>query len=144
MKVRTISRIGGAAVCCALSLSLAGGFADCDNTSVGLTPVNDLGPGLYLGEFEGGLYPGGVNVPPQEHLDEGLIRANAITPLDADGNPDPGGHYVLMSIGMSNTTQEFQSFIEQAAAHPDVNHDELVIVDGAQGRSARRQLDLAR
>ncbi|MGH9339313.1 MAG: hypothetical protein ACRD1R_06950, partial [Acidobacteriota bacterium] len=42
---------------------------------------------------------------------------------------------VLLSIGMSNTTQEFQVFQQIAAKDPEVN-PRLAIVDGAQGGQA--------
>ncbi|MBI3697971.1 MAG: hypothetical protein HY238_24445, partial [Acidobacteria bacterium] len=45
------------------------------------------------------------------------------------------GKIVLLSIGMSNTTQEFQVFQKLAAADSDLN-PQLVIVDGAQGGQA--------
>ena len=38
--------------------------------SVGFTPLTELGTGLYKGE-EGGLYPGGSNTPPAQHLAKG-------------------------------------------------------------------------
>lgn len=108
-----------------------------------LLPVSDLGRETYLG-FQGGLYPGGNNVVPAAHATEGLARAASILPLDAGGNPDPAGKYVLLSIGMSNTTQEFCSgssappcdawtFMGQAAADASVNHTQLAIVNGAAG-----------
>jgi hypothetical protein len=112
------------------------------------TPLNDLGPGLYLNQFQGGLYPNGSNNPPVVHAAEGVNRALAIQPLNTAGQPDPTGKYVLVSIGMSNTTQEFCSqnslapcdawtFMGQAAADPAVNDTSLFIVNGAHGgRSA--------
>src|ERR1051326_6159472 len=111
--------------------------SDCSRTSTGMVPLNDLGTGLYLGQFQGGLYPNGFNAPPQAHAAEGLARAAAIQPLNTLGQPDANGKYVLLSIGMSNTTQEFCSqpgtlpcnswtFMGQAAANANVNHTTLV------------------
>ena len=105
-------------------------------------PLNDLGAGTYRG-FTGGLYPGGSNTVPADHNTAGLLRANLLTPLDAAGNPSPAGKVVLLSIGMSNTTQEFCSensalpcnswtFMGQAAADAAVNHSALTLVNGAQ------------
>jgi len=122
---------------------------NCGGTSIGSTPLNDLGTGLYLGQFEGGLYPNGLNTMPSAHEMEGLTRATSVVPLDTNGDPNPGGKYVLLSIGMSNTTQEFCSksslepcnswtFMGQAAVDPNVNHETLVIVNGAMGGQATR------
>jgi hypothetical protein len=117
--------------------------ADCTGTSTGLVPLTDLGPGLYLGQFQGGLYPGGLNAPPAAHLAAGVARAALIVPRNTSGAPAANGKMVLVSVGMSNTTQEFCSgtypscatfsFVGQAAAHPGVNHSSLLIVDGAAG-----------
>jgi hypothetical protein len=98
-------------------------------TRVALT---DLGTGTYKG-FVGGLYPGGVNEMPADHRRAGMAQSAAIVPRDTAGNPDPSGRYVLVSIGMSNTTQEFTTFMPMAAADPAVNHATLAIVDGASG-----------
>jgi hypothetical protein len=96
-------------------------------------PLNDLAGGRYLGQFEGGLYPDGSNAVPAAHAAVGLAGAGAIVPRNASGEVDAAGKYVLLSIGMSNTTQEFSTFVTQAAADPRVNHGPLVIVDGAAG-----------
>ncbi|MGI9014878.1 MAG: hypothetical protein ACR2GY_11615 [Phycisphaerales bacterium] len=110
---------------------------NCNGTSTGEIPINDLGKLRYLGLYGGGLYADGSNDPPADHAAVGLARAAAIEPLDANGDPDPNGKYVLISIGMSNTSSEFccgpETFMGQAAVHPEVNRDELVIVNGAQG-----------
>lgn len=72
--------------------STAAGAAeiDCSRTSVGLTPINDLGAGTYLGA-QGGLYRGGVNDPPTRHALAGRSMAGRVQPLDEAGRPDPAG-----------------------------------------------------
>src|SRR5206468_3320186 len=55
-----------------------------------------------------------------------------IQPLDADGKSSPGGKIVLLSIGMSNTTQEFSRFVQLARADT-AKAANVVLVDGAQG-----------
>jgi hypothetical protein len=105
-------------------------------------PLTDLAAGTYLG-FQGGLYPGGEAAPPADHLAAGLEHAARIRPLDREGRPDSGGKYVLVSIGMSNTAQEFcgplgsdcgaGTFVAQALIDPAVEQSGLAIVNGAQG-----------
>jgi hypothetical protein len=118
--------------------------ANCEGTSTGLSPIDELGADLYLGQFQGGLYPGGLNSMPASHFAAGRARADAVRPLDAQGQPAENSKIVLLSIGMSNTTQEFCSaagtlpcdpwtFMGQAAVHPAVDQTALVIVNGARG-----------
>lgn len=107
--------------------------ADCSVTTVNRTPLNDLGTGLYLGQFQGGLYPDGVNTLPTAHGDLGAARAAAIRPLDLAGQPSPAGRVVFISIGMSNTSQEFTRFIPLANGSMDVNNTTLALVNGALG-----------
>ena len=105
-----------------------------------MTPLIDMGGTRYLG-FAGGLYPGG-NAQPPGHMAEGIRRANSLTPRDAAGQPSLSGKILLLSIGMSNATQEWCSepstvpcepwtFTGQALADPVVNKEQLVIVNGA-------------
>lgn len=110
----------------------------------GRVPLPQLGINTYKG-FAGGLYDNGSNTPPTAHLNEGIARRNAITPLGANGQPSASGRIVLVSVGMSNTTQEFCSgsstttgcspgtFMAQAAADAQVNHTTLTLVNGARG-----------
>ncbi|MBI2850792.1 MAG: hypothetical protein HYX80_07105 [Chloroflexi bacterium] len=85
----------------------------------------------YKGE-DGGLYGGGLNTPPARHREAALKALGETKPLDANGNPSPEGKIVLVSLGMSNTTQEFSVFKKLADADPEKSPN-LRIVDGAQG-----------
>ncbi|MEW6213130.1 MAG: Ig-like domain-containing protein [Acidobacteriota bacterium] len=105
--------------------------SDCSKTSTGLIPLTDLGASLYKG-YQGGLYPEGSNTRPDGHESAGLEIARSIRPLNANGQASDNGRIVLISIGMSNTTQEFSTFKPLADADADKN-SKLVIVDGAQG-----------
>ncbi|MCY0952966.1 hypothetical protein [Streptomyces sp. H27-S2] len=106
---------------------------DCTYTKSGLVPLNDLGTGTYQGRT-GGLYPGGSNTRPAAHNTAGEnIANNHVLPRNAAGQVDlVNGKVVLISIGMSNTTQEFQKFIQTAGGYAGLN-SKIVIVDGAQG-----------
>jgi hypothetical protein len=110
-------------------------------TTTGLVALTDLGSGAHLGKA-GGLYPGGLNDPPRKHLDAGLRIARSIVPLDIEGRPSPDGAIVLLSQGMSNTTQEFRAF-QELASNEKIN-PRVLLVDGAQGgQSADRTADPA-
>lgn len=111
---------------------------DSPKTSSGLVPLCDLGAGQkYKGE-EGGLYDGSANTPPVAHLNAAMALAAKIQPLDAAGKPSREGKIVLLTHGMSNTTNESQRFIEVANADPRKN-PAVLIVDGAQGGIDSRQ-----
>src|SRR5262245_25603308 len=126
-----------------LLLALLGGSAgaDCSLTNVGLIALPDLGWGNYSNYnryFVGGLYPNGANQRPAVHETAGLrIATQEIQPLDTNGVPATNGAIVLLSSGMSNTTQEWASkgsnhFTGQALRDPSRN-PRLSIVDGAFG-----------
>lgn len=104
---------------------------DCAKTSTGLTPIPELGAASYKG-VQGGMYPGGTNSPPAAYAAEGHRSAAQIVSRAAMGAPDPAGKVVLLSIGMSNTTQEFSTFVRLAQTDA-VRDAAVVIVDGAQG-----------
>jgi len=106
--------------------------ANCALTSVGFTPISDMGAALYDG-YDGGLYGGGSNAMPQAHLDAGMALAYAVQPLDANGDPDPlDGRIGWLSIGMSNTQQESQAFINLVEGDAAVN-PAVTFVNGAVG-----------
>src|SRR5712692_5154147 len=118
-------------ICCVALLAITSGWpvaaSDCSKTSVGFAPLSELGAGLYKTK-QGGLYPNGNSLRPVAHEDAGVQIARSIVPLNASGQPDTNGRIVLLSIGMSNTTQEFSTFI--AEANPDAaRNPKLTIVD---------------
>ena len=102
--------------------------------STGLVPISNKSDATYKG-FTLGLYGEGQNSPPADHLKRATEAAAKITPLDADGQPAPDGRIALISVGMSNTTQEFSRFVQIANADESKN-PKLVIVDAAQGGRA--------
>jgi len=133
-----------------LTLNAAPG-ANCINTAANVGGTNtpivdlmDLGTGTYcpagsacsqcpFGEnCEGGLYPGGSNTDPESHEADGVAAADAIQPLDQNGNPSPTGKIVMVSLGESASQQPFEQFITEASADPEMNPS-LTIVDGAEG-----------
>jgi (2Fe-2S) ferredoxin len=131
---KMISPLIVAILCCGLLISPSlwrVSAAECTRISMGLIPLNDLGAGTYNGA-QGGLYSGGSNLRPATHETAGIGQALAVRPLDANGQPGANGKIVLLSIGMSNTTQEFSTFKPLADADPRKNPN-LVVVDGAQG-----------
>src|SRR4029077_10620147 len=76
--------------------------------------------------------PQASNVRPAAH-EEAANRLARPRLLDAAGQPDSlSGRIVLMSVGMSNTTQEFQR-LQQLAAQDTARNRSVVLVDGAQG-----------
>src|SRR5436190_8759096 len=99
--------------------------------STGVIPLPDLGKGKYKSE-QGGLYPNGENTMPAAHRNAGMALAKSIRPLDKDGRPSADGKVVLLTIGMSNTTQESRSFVALVKAHRPELNPKLEVVDGAQ------------
>src|SRR5262249_23279932 len=79
-------------------------------TNLGITPLPELAYVAYK-VSPGGLYPNYANNRPPAHFAAGMmIATNQIQPLDATGNTNASsGKIVLLSIGMSNTTDEFAS-----------------------------------
>ena len=106
--------------------------ANCTKTSTGLKPL--IAPFFTnYKSFPGGLYPNGSNERPSAHETGGRTQAAFVRPRDTAGNPnDQTGRIVLLSIGLSNTTQEFSAF--QALANRDPQRNpKTQLVDGAQG-----------
>lgn len=106
-------------------------LASCERSSTGLTPLPDLKGTSYQG-FGGGLYPAASNNPSPSYLKEGARYIARVKPRGPGGSPAARGRIVLLSIGMSNTTQEFSTFKQLADADP-LKSPRVVVVDGAQG-----------
>jgi hypothetical protein len=100
--------------------------------TVGLKPLSEMAAeDRYLGE-DGGLYGGARNEPPEAHQAAARRETERIVPLDADGKPNKDGKIVLISMSMSNATQEFSVFKTLADADPQKS-PRLTVVDCAQG-----------
>jgi hypothetical protein len=97
-----------------------------------LKPLTDMtAEDKYEGE-EGGLYGKGSNEPPEALKKSAETALAQIKPLDADGKPSDSGKIALVSISMSNATQEFSVF-KTIADKDSRKSDKLTIVDCAQG-----------
>lgn len=140
-----VANASGSVTSTPVTLSVVANTASCALTNLRLTPLNELGLGTHKG-YGGGLYPGGLNSRPPAHEAAGraIARTN-ILPRNAAGAPDTNnGRIALLSIGMSNTTQEWAvgandgtndftvAFRYRATNDPSRN-PRLVIVDAAQG-----------
>lgn len=113
-------------------------------------PLTDLGSDVYVRMdgtatgYTGGLYPGGSNIRPDEHELAGRQIAAGILPLNDRGEHDPlGGRIVLVSIGMSNTGQEFGAFQSLVHKNPRINPQLTLINGGVGGRTAEYWVDPA-
>ncbi|HEY6292358.1 MAG TPA: choice-of-anchor D domain-containing protein [Terriglobia bacterium] len=123
---------------------------DVPDTTTPLTALNDLGTGTYdpfgtscpeAEGCEGGLYPGGSNTDPSPHASDGVTIGQDIQPRDANGTIDPtNGSIVFMALGVSNTQQPFNDFMNMANGDPDRN-PRVAIVNGALGGETAVGLD---
>lgn len=103
-----------------------------------MKPLTELGAEEYRGQ-KGGLYPNGQNQRPAAHETAGLALARAVRPLDAEGRADPNGRIVLLTLGMSNTSQASQAFLRLAQNDRELN-PRLTLVNGAQGGMTAAQI----
>jgi hypothetical protein len=109
----------------------AGGVAP-STRPTGLVPLDQMtAQDRYKGQ-DGGLYGGGSNTAPEGHRKAAETQLAQVVPRDGQGKPADGGKVVLLSMGMSNTTQEFSRFQQLAGADAD-KAPCVAVVDGAQG-----------
>lgn len=94
-------------------------------------PLDDLTGPVYRGRAPG-LYDGGTNAPPAAHAALALSAASQVVPRDTTGAPSAAGLIGWLSIGMSNTNQEWAAFefVEDSRL---ARNPRLVLVNGAEG-----------
>ena len=105
--------------------------------SIGETPIMDMSASeFYTAKdgvtYEGGLYGNGSNSIPSGHANELTQATNNIVPRDINGNPTDSGTIGMISIGMSNTSQEFTKFVKLIEEQGGTS-ESLVMINGAQG-----------
>lgn len=104
-------------------------------SSVGFKPLSEMtAEDKYKGE-DGGLYGQGKNTPPETHQKLATAESARIQPLDAEGKPSGDGLIGLISISMSNATQEFSMF-KRITDADEQKSARVRIVDCAQGGQA--------
>src|SRR5687768_7451062 len=108
---------------------------DRERTSTGLVPLTEMTAGDHYKGEDGGLYGGGRNEPPAAHQAAARKEASRIAPLDQEGKRAKDGTIAVVSISMSNATQEFSYFKKVADADADKS-PRVTIVDCAQGGQA--------
>jgi len=105
---------------------------DVSGTNTPITPLDVLGTGTYLGS-EGGLYPSGSNTVPPRHEADGVNLADAILPLDSNGNVDiVNGRKVLVLMGESAVHLEATQILGDFMAIPS-RDPKLIVVNAGQG-----------
>src|SRR5262245_36084008 len=93
-------------------------FGQPPKPTVGLKPLTEMSAtDRYKGE-DGGLYGGGKNEPPPALAAAARKELELIVPRDADGKPAADGMIALVSLSMSNATQEFSTFKPMADRDP--------------------------
>ena len=97
-----------------------------------LKPLTDMtAEDRYEGE-DGGLYGKGSNEPAEALQKQTSEILKRFQPLYSDGKPFARGTIALVSISMSNATQEFSVF-KSIADHDPRKSEKVTIIDCAQG-----------
>jgi hypothetical protein len=107
-------------------------------TTVGFKPLTEMSASDKYKEEDGGLYGAGKNEPPPAHAAAAKKVTAQIVPLNREGKPSPDGKIGLISISMSNATQEFSKFVQIANAD-EQKSQQVAVVDCAQGGQAMAQ-----
>jgi hypothetical protein len=90
-------------------------------------PLNDLGPGTFLGS-QGGLYPNGQNNPSGTYAADLLSISQNIIPLDSSGSSTTkGGKIVFISLGGSTCGHNMRQLKTQTDKNPLTNPKLLLL-----------------
>src|SRR5579862_596012 len=84
------------------------------------TPLNDLGAGYYLGQFQGGLYENGTNTLPAAHAAAGASFINVV---------NSQSKFVFLGIGMSDMLNAFLQMKNTVS----ITNPAMTLIDGGQG-----------
>lgn len=115
---------------------------DCNHLNKGLIPLSDIGNKNYRG-FSGGLFGNGKNSADGNHLNDGLLKAYEIKPLDTSGNANQNGLIGFIGVGASNPRTEFNAFIKITDTFSNLN-PKLLFVNtciGGQGIQKMKSKD---
>ncbi len=110
----------------------ASGKASVGKTTVGFKPLTEMTAEDRYKSEDGGLYGGGRNEMPESLSAIAKKESAKIVPRDTKGNPAADGQIGLVSISMSNATQEFSKFKQLADADTQKSST-VAVVDCAQG-----------
>lgn len=106
--------------------------ASVGRSTVGFNPLTEMTADDRYKNEDGGLYGGGRNEPPETLTAAARTATARIRPLDEEGRPSTQGTIGLVSISMSNATQEFSRF-KQLADADELKSPRVTVVDCAQG-----------
>ncbi|MBA3916479.1 MAG: hypothetical protein H0X25_22065, partial [Acidobacteriales bacterium] len=81
----------------------------------------------------------GSNVRPADHDAYGISLAQQIQPLNADGQPDPNGKAVIVTIGESNVQIEGGAFSDDATVD-SMKNPSVLVANGALGNATAANL----
>jgi Secretion system C-terminal sorting domain len=129
-------------ICFCLCLQAVFAQKDCNKNNRDYIPLTDLGQATYKG-FSGGLYAGGSNKPSGAFLQELLSRANAIRPLDSNGQVSNSGKIVFIGVGASNPRTEFAAFQQMLDTFRNVNPALITVNTCIGGQGVQKMNDPA-
>ena len=142
---QTTSFLLALALCLLVTKPVDSQTPNCDNDSLGLIPLTDLGSGYYLG-YQGGFIPGGSNIelPASQHYKKGRNFAKNLKPLDSLGNISYERGVVLMGgFGPSIPGHILDEFVPIVRDTTDTEFKTNICFDGINMAAGGKGLDYA-